>query len=93
MTCFFTECKSTSIDLPLLDTSVVTCYLGEDCNSVQCCLDVEFIGRSFHFFVNFDPCNYMIKFGIERLEMDILLDSYQWGEWEEMDLYGVLRIR
>ncbi|XP_063420822.1 uncharacterized protein LOC134706043 [Mytilus trossulus] len=88
-----TDCKSTSISLPILDTSVVTCYLADDCNSVKCCLDMEFIDRSLYFFVNFEPCNYMIKFGIERLEMNILLDSYKWGEWEKMDLYGVLKIR
>ncbi|VDI33335.1 Hypothetical predicted protein, partial [Mytilus galloprovincialis] len=88
-----TDCRSTSVVLPGLDTSVITCYLDDSCNNVQCCLDVDLIDRSLHFFVNFDPCNYVIKFGIEKLEMDILLDSYHWGKWEEMDLYGVLKIK
>ncbi|XP_052083604.1 uncharacterized protein LOC127720904 [Mytilus californianus] len=88
-----TDCRSTSISLPHLDTSVITCYLDDSCNNVQCCLDVDLIDRSLYFFVNFDPCNYVLKFGIERLEMDILLNSYHWGEWEEMDLYGVLKIK
>ncbi|VDI03913.1 Hypothetical predicted protein, partial [Mytilus galloprovincialis] len=88
-----TDCRSTSIVLPHLDTSVITCYLDDSCNNVQCCLDVSLIDRSLYFFVNFDPCNYILKFGIERLEMDILLNSYHWGEWEEMDLYGVLKIK
>ncbi|VDH92137.1 Hypothetical predicted protein [Mytilus galloprovincialis] len=88
-----TDCSSSSTALPHLDTSVLTCYLDDSCNNIQCCLDVSLIDRSLHFFLNIDPCNYVIKVGIERLEMDILLSRYQWGEWEEMDLYGVIRIK
>ncbi|VDI08519.1 Hypothetical predicted protein [Mytilus galloprovincialis] len=88
-----TDCKSSTTALPHLDTSVITCYLDDSCNNVQCCLDVDLIDRSLHFFLNFDPCNYVIKVGIERLEMDIFLTDYQWGKWKEMDLFGILKIK
>ncbi|CAG2204549.1 unnamed protein product [Mytilus edulis] len=67
-------------------------HIGKVIEIRYCCLDVDLIDRSLHFFVNFDPCNYVIKVGIERLEMDVLLSDYQWGKWKEMDLFGVLRI-
>ena len=92
VTSFHLDCQDSVIKLPpLLDD--ITCYQDDTCMGIQCCLDVDFISRSFHSFLTVDPCNYVIRFGVEKLKFDVTMDTFDWGEWKQFDLYGVVTLR
>ncbi|VDI06314.1 Hypothetical predicted protein [Mytilus galloprovincialis] len=87
-----TDCRSTSVVLPRLQDDYITCYLDNTCRNVQCCMDELFISRSFQVQVNFDPCNYLMTFEIEKLQINATLNEYEWGKWKQIDLYGVIKL-
>ncbi|VDI38368.1 Hypothetical predicted protein [Mytilus galloprovincialis] len=86
------DCPDSKIQLPDLP-DYLTCYLDSTCMGIQCCWDVDFISRSFHSYLIVDTCNYILKFGVEKLEFEVTLDDYEWGEWKQFDLYGVVSVR
>ncbi|CAC5375019.1 unnamed protein product [Mytilus coruscus] len=91
-TCLFSDCPDSKIELPDLP-DYLTCYLDSTCMGIQCCWDVDFISRSIHSYLTVDTCNYILKFGVEKLEFEVTLDDYEWGEWKQFDLYGVMTVR
>ena len=92
MCLFFADCSDSTIDLPALPDAI-TCYLDATCIGIQCCIDVDFISRSFHSFLTVDTCNYVLRFGVEKLQFEVILDDYDWGEWKQFDLFGVVTVR
>ncbi|XP_076076023.1 uncharacterized protein LOC143046845 [Mytilus galloprovincialis] len=86
------DCPDSKIQLSDLP-DYLTCYLDSTCMGIQCCWDVDFISRSFHSYLTVDTCNYILKFGVEKLEFEVTLDDYEWGEWKQFDLYGVVSVR
>ncbi|XP_052071180.1 uncharacterized protein LOC127709616 [Mytilus californianus] len=86
------DCQDSKIELPDLP-DYLTCYLDSTCMGIQCCWDVDFISRSFHSHLTVDTCSYILKFGVEKLEFEVTLDDYEWGEWKQFDLYGVINVR
>ena len=67
--------------------------MTESCNSVQCCINVDKIGRSFEASIDIDPCKLVLKIRIEKLTFEKSLLDYQWGKPVEMWLFGLVRIR
>ncbi|VDI13107.1 Hypothetical predicted protein, partial [Mytilus galloprovincialis] len=84
------ECLA-SISLPVLP-SATKCHLGDSCTSMSCCVEVPVLQRSFNMFMNLDACNLKLTVGIERLQFDQMLASYQWGTKKSLWLNGILRI-
>ncbi|XP_046562951.1 uncharacterized protein LOC124271844 [Haliotis rubra] len=80
-----------SLTLPTLPDSV-TCHLSDPCGSIQCCIDVDFIGRSFNVQVGIDPCTYTFTMGIEKLVFTRILSNYKWGNVEHFSLKNVIRV-
>ncbi|XP_048258717.1 uncharacterized protein LOC124137708 isoform X1 [Haliotis rufescens] len=80
-----------SLTLPTLPDSV-TCHLSDPCGSIQCCIDVDFIGRSFNVQIGIDPCTYTFTMGIEKLVFTRALSSYKWGTVEHFNLKDVIRV-
>ncbi|XP_046562947.1 uncharacterized protein LOC124271840 [Haliotis rubra] len=80
-----------SLTLPTLPDSV-TCHLSDPCGSIQCCIDVDFIGRSFNVQVGIDPCTYTFTMGIEKLVFTRILSNYKWGTVEHFSLKNVVRV-
>ncbi|KAJ8320501.1 hypothetical protein KUTeg_002088 [Tegillarca granosa] len=39
------------------------------CTRVDCCVDVGFLGKSFHGFIHLDPCNFRLSVGVEKLSI------------------------
>jgi len=50
------------------------------CTAVDCCIDVDFLGRSFHAYLDLDTCNNQFTVGIEKLKLDpVSLLDYKFG--------------
>jgi hypothetical protein len=43
--------------------------------------------------MNLDTCNYQLRVGIEKLQFNITLRDYTFGEWTLLDLNGVIRMK
>ncbi|XP_048250793.1 uncharacterized protein LOC124111176 [Haliotis rufescens] len=79
-----------SLTLPSLPSGV-TCHLSDPCGTVECCIFVGFIGRSFNVKIGIDPCTYTFTMGIEKLVFTRALFTYRWGQIEHFTLKGVIR--
>ncbi|KAJ8320500.1 LOW QUALITY PROTEIN: hypothetical protein KUTeg_002087 [Tegillarca granosa] len=71
----------------------MSCTLEESCTSVECCIESNFIGKTFSINVKLDACNYMLYFGIEKLQFQIPLSDLKWGTDQELWLMGVVRLQ
>lgn len=50
------------------------------CTAVDCCIDVDFLDRSFHAFLDVNMCKHVITVGIEKLVTEpISLLDYEYG--------------
>ena len=58
----------------------VTCYLPSLCTAVDCCVEVTPLSRSFHLYLNIDPCNYILRVGIDNFYLNQSLDRYTFGK-------------
>lgn len=85
-------CPDLTDTLPTLPTSII-CSLSDTCTGVDCCVDVELLGRSIHTYVDIDPCYYRMTVGLERMEFNTSLVDYTWGSVIDVALYGVVRFR
>jgi len=74
----FSECYSSSVELPQLPNTV-SCHLDEDCTTVQCCVEVAALNRSLTVSTTIDTCNLEIKASIERLEQSVNFNDYKFG--------------
>lgn len=58
----------------------VTCYLPSLCTAVDCCVEVEPLSRSFNVYLHIDPCNYLLRVGIDNFYFNQSLDRYTFGK-------------
>ena len=58
----------------------VTCYLPSLCTAIECCVEVTPLSRSFHLYLNIDPCNYLLRVGIDIFYLNQSLDRYTFGK-------------
>lgn len=56
-----------------------TCYLPSLCTAVDCCVEITSLSRSFNFYINIDPCNYLLRVGIDNFYFNQSLDRYTFG--------------
>jgi hypothetical protein len=70
----------------------VSCHIPDSCTGIDCCVDVDIIGRSFRVFALLDACGYKLSVGIDKLKFDLTLFDYKWGKEEHFSLQGVVRI-
>ncbi|XP_062582876.1 uncharacterized protein LOC134244633, partial [Saccostrea cucullata] len=68
------------------------CHLLEDCTSVECCFNVDFLRHNFRVFLTIDPCNANLHIGVEKLKREISLVDYPFGKLEHLWLGGVVRL-
>lgn len=74
-----TDCQKT-VSKPSITDSL--CNIKSDCTSSECCTEIDFLKRSFHTYLDIDPCNFVLKVGIEKFNREISIAEYQWGEWQ-----------
>ncbi|XP_060596420.1 uncharacterized protein LOC132750448 [Ruditapes philippinarum] len=80
-----------SVDVDPL-SNIMTCNLGESCSSVDCCIDVYLLERSFNVQFNLDPCTNMLEVSIEKLTFDVPLSDITYGTPSRFCLYGMVCI-
>jgi hypothetical protein len=88
---FVVECPAI-VGLPALP-ALTSCNIPDYCTGVDCCVDVNLLGKSFNAFVSLDPCNLQLRVGIENWIFNLTLVNYNWGHVEEFNLNNVVRIQ
>ncbi|VDI15760.1 Hypothetical predicted protein [Mytilus galloprovincialis] len=86
-----TDCSQEIRNLPSL-LSNMNCYIDQSCTAVQCCIDVNELGKSLEIGVEIDPCDFRLTVRIEKLSFEVTLHDYVWGKQESLDLYGIIQI-
>lgn len=93
---FFSVCpkdlSQVNSNLPTLPSNMV-CQIGETCTSLDCCIGASIIQHNFHAYLDIDPCNFQIKFGIDRLEFVIYMQEFTFGIEKDFRLVNVVRIK
>ncbi|KAL5013968.1 hypothetical protein ScPMuIL_008238, partial [Solemya velum] len=84
------DCLQEVVVSPLHDP--ITCVLPTTCTGVDCCVDIDVLGKAVNTFVNLDSCTHTLDIGIERLKFRTSLLGYKWGDVKQLDLFGVFRI-
>lgn len=64
---------------PISDS--VTCLIKDTCTAVSCCMDIDFLQRSFESYITIDACNHWIYVGIEKLSFNISFDDLSFGTY------------
>lgn len=64
---------------PISDS--VTCLIKDTCTAVSCCMDIDFLQRSFESYITIDACNHWIHVGIEKLSFNISFDDLSFGTY------------
>ncbi|XP_071146419.1 uncharacterized protein [Mytilus edulis] len=85
------DCNDT--DVVAISTNPMTCRLKSDCAAVSCCLDENFISKTFEVFFEIDDCERKIYIGIEKLKFYIPLHDFKFDTWHEFSLLKTIRIR
>ncbi|XP_052090897.1 uncharacterized protein LOC127727822 [Mytilus californianus] len=79
------------LDLPPIDSSV-SCYIPDYCTGINCCIEIDQIGKTFNAYALLDGCNWRLTVGIERRKIEISLRDYTWGETKILTLMEVVQI-
>lgn len=87
--CLRLECSAV-LQLPSLPSNA-HCVIKDTCTSVDCCIEVEAVKRSFLLQLKLDSCNYSLTVGIEKLQYKTSLISYQFGKFHEINCYQANR--
>lgn len=91
--CFITDCNETLLEpLPSLSGKPVTCHFLSSCSGIHCCLDVPAISSTFSTKLEIDPCTFQMVVSIDQLSFSKNLFEYEWGQEEEVWLFGVVRM-
>ncbi|CAG2251008.1 unnamed protein product [Mytilus edulis] len=69
------DCNDT--DVVAISTNPITCRLKSDCAAVSCCLDEDFISKTFEVLFEIDDCERKIYIGIEKLKFYIPLHDFE----------------
>ncbi|KAK3102203.1 hypothetical protein FSP39_009587 [Pinctada imbricata] len=85
------ECNQTTQDLNSLGATT-SCRITSECTEVECCMDVNKVGRSFNMYVYADVCNYKLTVGIEKLQLNYSLVDYNYGQSKHVSLYGMINL-
>ena len=78
----FTCISDCPLNIPLTPLPApVSCFIPSHCTAVDCCVDVDFLQRSFHAYIDLNTCDNMFTIGIEKLKIDpVNLTDYEFGE-------------
>lgn len=96
-----TEC-SQSVNQPVEGTrpSLVTslpsnmvCRMSSSCTAIDCCVQVAPLSHSFHTYLDISPCDFIIKFGIDKVQFTFNLKDFTFGEEKDFRLSNVVRMR
>ena len=81
----WTDCQMDVLTSPITDS--VTCLIKDTCTAVSCCMDIDFLQRSFETYITVEACNHWIQVGIEKLSFNISMDDLSYGTLSNTDLF------
>lgn len=99
--CILTDC-SRSVNQPVEGTtpSLVTslpsntvCQISSSCTAIDCCVPVTPLSHSFHTYLDINPCDFSIKFGIDKVQFTFNSKDFTFGEEKDIRLSNVVRMR
>ncbi|XP_052083606.1 uncharacterized protein LOC127720906 [Mytilus californianus] len=70
----------------------IVCSLSDTCTSVDCCMDVEVLDKSFHISLDIDPCYHRLTVGIEKMQFNRSLQDCSWGTTLTVSLMGIINM-
>ena len=73
--------------------SDMVCQITNSCTAIDCCVKADPLSHNFHTYLDIDPCNFKIKFGIDKLQFTFNLKDFQFGEEKDLRLFNVVRMR
>ncbi|KAK3609658.1 hypothetical protein CHS0354_035943 [Potamilus streckersoni] len=86
------ECSTKLTGLPQLPP-FASCRILESCTAIDCCINFEEIGQTFHFTLDIDLCKNTLIASIEGLKVKWSLQHYVWGTEETISLHGLARLK
>ena len=70
----------------------MSCYISEKCTEIECCADIELIGRSIHLTLALDPCHSILDVGIESYFHSLNLLDVELGTEMDVWIAGIFRL-
>lgn len=67
------------MSLPNLSTSTA-CHILDTCLGLTCCVENEFLQRTFQIYFELDSCNSKLSIGIEKVFYNTTLIDFKWGK-------------
>ena len=58
----------------------ISCVISDKCTSIECCVDVGFLQRSFSLSLELDGCIGQLTISIEKVSFRKMLYEYSWGK-------------
>lgn len=90
--CHFEACVKSLGALPLLPGEM-RCAISESCTGINCCIAAAPIHHNFHAYLDIDQCNQQMKFGIDKLQFQIFLRDFEYGNEQDVRLVNVVRMK
>eukprot|EP00105_Crassostrea_gigas_P044414 XP_019928562.1 PREDICTED: uncharacterized protein LOC105342368 [Crassostrea gigas] len=78
--------------LPSLPSSM-RCAIAGSCTGVDCCIEAAPIHHNLHVYLDIDPCNLQMKFGIDKFQFQIYLKEFEFGIEKDVRLVNVVRMK
>lgn len=72
--------------------SSMRCAIAGSCTGVDCCIEAAPIHHNFHVYLDIDPCNLQMKFGIDKFQFQIYLKEFEFGIEKDVRLVNVVRM-
>ncbi|XP_076085326.1 uncharacterized protein LOC143056125 [Mytilus galloprovincialis] len=69
----------------------ITCHVTSSCTEIECCVGSVKLHRPFHVVVKLDPCDFVIKVGIENFHFKLAMVDYIFGEQRNFSLGGIVK--
>lgn len=73
--------------------SSMRCAIAGLCTGVDCCIEAAPIHHNFHVYLDIDPCNLQMKFGIDKFQFQIYLKEFEFGIEKDVRLVNVVRMK
>lgn len=73
--------------------SDMVCQISNSCTRIDCCVGASPLSHHFHTYLDIDPCNFKISFGIDKLQFKFNLKDFTFGLMKDIRLFNVVRLR
>lgn len=86
----FTDCPSFTWAGLLPDS--VSCYVGDSCDSVLCCIDVPLLKRSLSMSLSIDPCTLMATVAVEKYQQTFSVQPSIYERKQHLNFFDVVNV-